>query len=215
MQTISAQQVPVEATAGEGAPPVPMPQIRIGHRGQKQTMSSLSQIRNPPEPFVHEFQPKTPERDIASSSEALDAAYIDSQYQQGHLQSDHIQYHSQGFQQGSYTPRNSYMEASGLQHIIQDPTMLQQQHQLNLQQQYMQQQQMYNPLQHAAMMTPTHGLGMPRRAAAGFGGASRSRTNNRTSNMNPWLQDPLHDVIQEERERKREMKLLKNREAAR
>ena len=68
------------------------------------------------------------------------------------------------------------------------------------------------------MMTPTHGMGMAPAAvgargagAAAFGGVGRGR--GRVSAA--WLQDPMHTILEQEKERKREMKLLKNREAAR
>ena len=48
---------------GDGTTP-PTPEIRISsaHRSGKSNATPLPQMRNPPEPYVHEFQPKTPER---------------------------------------------------------------------------------------------------------------------------------------------------------
>ena len=91
-----------------------------------------------------------------------------------------------------------------------------------MQQQMMQQQQMFNPL--PPIMTPTHGMGMPSGAAApGRGGAVAAAA---VSAFGPgrgrgrvpgaaYFHDPMHSIMEEEKERKREMKLLKNREAAR
>ena len=83
--------------------------------------------------------------------------------------------------------------------------------------QQQQQQQMFNPL--PPVMTPTHGI-PPRPGAGGppsgmgFGGAGNVRGRGRMPSA-AWLQDPMHTILEEEKERKREMKLLKNREAAR
>ena len=58
-----AQSQPHPDGGGEGATP-PMPQIRVssGLRSSKASATPLPQMRNPPEPYVHEFQPKTPDR---------------------------------------------------------------------------------------------------------------------------------------------------------
>merc|ERR1719334_1260030 len=67
-------------------------------------------------------------------------------------------------------------------------------------------------------MTPTHGMGLAPVAvgargagAAAFGGVGRGR--GRVSAA--WLQDPMNTILEEEKERKREQKLQKNRDAAR
>jgi len=211
--------------AGEGSTP-PVPQIRIasGHRSSRASATPLPQLRNPPEPYVHEFQPKTPERggNAAGGDGGTDASqFVEGAGQfhqgQGLAGSDSMQFHhtpSGPFTQGPFTPRGHTYLDPNMQHIIQDPALMQQQ---QLQQQLLQQQQMFNPL--PAMLTPTHGMALPPRVAA-FGGAAAAAGRGRgrsaaAAAAAAWLQDPMHNILEEEKERKREMKLLKNREAAR
>jgi len=216
----------IDVSGDNSTPPDPRIRIVPAHRSGKASGTPLPQMRNPPEPYVHEFQPKTPERNEVTGNPAAEEGVIDQSYidasgqftQQGPVPTEGMVFHhtpSGPFPQGPFTPRGHTYIDPNMQNIIHDPAMLQQQQQMQ-QQILQQQQQMFNPL--PPMMTPTHGIGMapppgvrgPVGAGAAFpGGAARGR------GRAPWMQDPMHSILEEERERKREMKLLKNREAAR
>jgi len=206
----------------ENTPPLPQIRIASGHRSSKSSGTPLPQMRNPPEPYgVHEFQPKTPERHDAAGNKGATEGVIDPGFmetgqfpQQTPVPSDGMHFHhtpSGPFPQGPFTPRGHTYLDPNMQHMIHDPMLQQQQMQQQILQQ---QQQMFNPL--PPMMTPTHGIGMAPPAArgppptvGGFPPTARAR------GRAPWMQDPMQSILEEEKERKREMKLLKNREAAR
>jgi len=229
-QQPSMTQTPshLDASGDGNTPPIPQIRVNPAHRSSKASGTPLPQIRNPPEPYgVHEFQPKTPERNEGAGNPAggegvIDPAYMDASGQfpqQGPGPAEGLHFHhtpSGPFPQGPpFTPRGHTYLDPNMQHIIHDPAILQQQ---QMQQQILQQQQqMFNPL--PPMMTPTHGMGLapppPGRGPAGAGVAFAGPANARVRGRAAWMQDPMHSILEEEKERKREMKLLKNREAAR
>lgn len=222
------QQTPshLDASVDNNTPPIPQIRVASAHRSSKASGTPLPQMRNPPEPYgVHEFQPKTPERNEAARNPAggegvVEQTYVDvlGQFTQpgpGPVEGMHFHHTPSGpFPQGPFTPRGHTYLDPNMQHMIHDPAMLQQQQQM--QQQIMQQQrQMFNPL--PPMMTPTHEIGLaplPPPSARGPGAAFAGAAANARGRA-PWMQDPMQGILEEERERKREMKLLKNREAAR
>jgi len=223
-QALHHQQQQLQMTheqVGDGPTP-PTPEIRISsaHRSGKANATPLPQMRNPPEPYVHEFQPKTPERGDPGRTVNGGEDFRDQNgqfHQPGHIAGDNMHFHHTpgSFPRGPFTPRGHQYLDPNMQHM--DPAVMQhrQMQQQMLQQQ--QQQQMFNPL--PPVMTPTHGIpprpgagGPP--SAMGFGVAGNPRGRGRMASGG-WLQDPMHSILEEEKERKREMKLLKNREAAR
>lgn len=226
-QPSMTQQTPshLDASIDSGTPPVPQIRIAAAHRSGKASGTPLPQMRNPPEPYgVHEFQPKTPERNAPGNpgEGVMDQAYMETtpgQFShQTPVPSEEMQFHhtpSGPFPQGPFTPRgHTYLDSNGMQHIIHDPALLQQQ---QMQHQILQQQQqMFNPLP-PPMMTPTHGMGMapPRGPPVPGGPFAAAAAQARARGRPTWMQDPMHSILEEEKERKREMKLLKNREAAR
>jgi len=223
-QQLMQDQQQLEEQQLEDAAAPPVPQIRIAAASRsKAAATPLPQMRSAPEPYgTHEFQPKTPDRSRAPSTPAaqqdgmIETTYMEAPFQSGQ---DQMAYHNQFQQAGQFTPRHPSYVDPNLQHVVHDPAMLQQQLQQQLLQQ--QQQQMYNPMQQ--LMTPTHGMGVAPHAAAsnaalaGRPGSSAGFPPRGGQNRAPMYlnQDPMQHMLEEERERKREQKLQKNRDAAR
>ena len=72
-QQMAQSKSHVEQTSEGATPPIPQIRIASAQRSSKASATPLPQMRNPPEPYVHEFQPKTPERgEIGAPANAAD-----------------------------------------------------------------------------------------------------------------------------------------------